>query len=1181
MQTLFGCLQQFLLILAVTSPVFGDNFTLGLLVPLTNPKGSFKGKLFAPAIASAVDDVNNSSDLLAGHHLSYIWNDTECKETKSLQALSHLINERKVSAIIGPGCSCQYEARYASAVDVPMISYMCNEPLTALLEKEKYATFAETVIKVEGHKLARGLIKLFQKFHWSEVAILYENATSYVNMKKVVVREFTSNGINVLTEKELLSDACYSFVKNNLSSCCDPPTRVTNVGDYMGNVFKELKSKCRILLYLSEFPVARQTLEYAHNQNMTQGDYAFVMLQLDLNQFKRNMDSPGQIYLILDLDKNKTCDYYEALESVVLVEVESELPDEQKSYKAFEKQVKEKYDSFKTNLTASLTEEEKTNPLSFHAYYLYDAVYQYAKALNKTLARGDDLTGKNIMRNLMNSTYKSKLGPSVFINENGSADVVNLRIVDIRWNKSVAPTKDCLYNNSGPIAKELGRINFSEEDTGIVVRTEEFQWPNGKGIPLSKPKCGFDGLECVTSTLSTAQYDRQDKGNAAVIAGVSAFAAITCIILLVNVIRQYMLKKEGDSLLWKMNYKDIRWVQTSSSVSSDMAEEEESLSMSRRTSNQFTFTNFGFYKENRVTVKQIGTKTIDLTKSILLELKQMRDFRHENFVQFYGATVDSPYICIVSAFFPRTLKEFLACSDVKLDKTFISSLVTDIVKGMAYLHSSDLKYHGSLKSSNCLIDSRWTLKISDYGLTMLRSKCNLSAKTGSEDLLWTAPELLRKHFSFPNSASRKKDRSYVNIQKADVYSFAIILQEFHTRKGPFSNNRNLCVKEILGRITEPEVPIFRPTVHNFIEEMEELRDLMKNCWEEDPDSRPDFTEIKKRINRILVAKGIKTNIFDSMIYMMENYANNLEDIVSERTSQLIEAKIETEDLLYKIFPRPVAEQLIKGKQVEAENFDEVSIYFSDIVGFTELSSESSPMQVVTLLNDLYTLFDDIISEYRVYKVETIGDAYMVVSGLPIKNGHDHAGEISRMALHLLDSVKEDFIVRHKPGYKLQLRIGIHSGPVVAGVVGSTMPRYCLFGDTVNTASRMESNGEAGMIHISEATKNVLEKLGGFTIRQRGEVHLKGKGQVTTYWLMEHKHRRQPTSPKRLRPKRHLFNSTSEGEGLKPCFITRSSSLRRSLKAASENPMTKIPIQVVDNGNKREKRKESTHSITSV
>ena len=100
--------------------------------------------------------------------------------------------------------------------------------------------------------------------------------------------------------------------------------------------------------------MARQTLEYAYNQGMTQGDYAFVMLQLDLERFKRNMDKPGQIHLLLDLDPDKTCDYYQALESVVLVEVQSKLPDEKKSYEAFEKKVKEKYDSFKTNLTASI-----------------------------------------------------------------------------------------------------------------------------------------------------------------------------------------------------------------------------------------------------------------------------------------------------------------------------------------------------------------------------------------------------------------------------------------------------------------------------------------------------------------------------------------------------------------------------------------------------------------------------------------------------------------------------------------------------------------------------------------------------------------------------------------------------------------------------------------------------------
>lgn len=134
-----------------------------------------------------------------------------------------------------------------------------------------------------------------------------------------------------------------------------------------------------------------------------------------------------------------------------------------------------------------------------------------------------------------------------------------------------------------------------------------------------------------------------------------------------------------------------------------------------------------------------------------------------------------------------------------------------------------------------------------------------------------------------------------------------------------------------------------------------------------------------------------------------------------------------------------------------------------------------------------------------FTVETIGDAYMVVSGLPIKNEYRHVGEIASMALELLQAVMNHRI-SHRPNETLKLRIGIHSGPVVAGVVGLTMPRYCLFGDTVNTASRMESCGEALKIHISPQCKELLDKLGGYITEKRGNIYMKGKGEVMTYWL---------------------------------------------------------------------------------
>ncbi|XP_052083499.1 atrial natriuretic peptide receptor 1-like [Mytilus californianus] len=176
-----------------------------------------------------------------------------------------------------------------------------------------------------------------------------------------------------------------------------------------------------------------------------------------------------------------------------------------------------------------------------------------------------------------------------------------------------------------------------------------------------------------------------------------------------------------------------------------------------------------------------------------------------------------------------------------------------------------------------------------------------------------------------------------------------------------------------------------------------------------------------------------------------------------KTEELDKEKQIAEDLLFKMIPKSVVSHLrSKHGHVFAETFDSVSIFFSDVVGFTEIAASSSPMQVVEFLNSMYSMFDERIDVYDVYKVETIGDAYMVASGVPNRNGLKHAEEIATMGIDLVASIKQ-LKIPHKKEEHIRIRVGIHTGPCVAGVVGIKMPRYCLFGDTVNTASRMESN----------------------------------------------------------------------------------------------------------------------------
>ena len=200
-----------------------------------------------------------------------------------------------------------------------------------------------------------------------------------------------------------------------------------------------------------------------------------------------------------------------------------------------------------------------------------------------------------------------------------------------------------------------------------------------------------------------------------------------------------------------------------------------------------------------------------------------------------------------------------------------------------------------------------------------------------------------------------------------------------------------------------------------------------------------------------------------------------------------------ERLLLNVLPRTVATELKETGSTTARRFDEVSVLFADIVGFTPLSATMEPEELVDRLNEVFTHFDSLAERYEVEKIRTIGDTYMVAAGIPVPRS-DHAHALAAMALDMLTFAA---------GSPMSFRIGINSGPAVAGVIGTRKFQYDVWGDTVNTASRMESHGEPGRIQISDATNDLIKN--DFATSRRGWIRVKGKGQLTTWWLEGARH----------------------------------------------------------------------------
>ncbi|KAH3863877.1 hypothetical protein DPMN_026882, partial [Dreissena polymorpha] len=943
---------------------------------------------------------------------------------------------------------------------------------------DKYPTFART--KPTDSQISRSVVSILKKFDWDKITFVHTDELELEHTAGTIFELLQNNGIEVTFRKTYKGPYFHEHTVN-------PFIRIV----------QETYVDTRIYVMLGQSYEFVGLMDHMYDRGLLETGEYFVV-GVHIGQYDPH---DAQLYFRgIFGEKDVRGVTQEAFKYFIGV-VHS--PPVYPEYDTFKRVVNRYLELPPFNFTNHYRDYGGLKKLKPETAYLYDAVWLYAKAVNECLAEGLNYTdGRLIISKIKGKSYKSAMGYILRINHLGDSEG-NYSLVarDILRDDS---TREALAQNTTQYGiYPVGVFRLNEDvfalPTYHFYEGRSIQWPNGKS-PIDEPECGFRGEKCIPEKTHTRE----------ILSGVAGGLVLIVSIVGYLVYRNWKYENELASLLWKLDYKDIDFKDHFAGTMSSKCGPKGRRTAVVRVNSQMSlvsqgdfefrqlFTCVATYKGMVVAVRKIRKKHIELTRNVKKELKVMRDLRHENINPFIGACVDTPQIFVVTAYCSKgSLQDILENEDIQLDDMFRASLVFDIIRGMAYLHDSEVRSHGKLKSSNCVVDSRWVLKITDFGLHEFldgEDEEDEGDFAKYRNLLWKAPELLRMERS-PRRGT----------QEGDVYSFAIILYEIHGRKGPFGD-LELSPTCIVTRVTSGrgDVP-FRPHLGDLLTTSKLVTDVIRDCWDEEPSRRPDFKTIRSRLKPI--QKGMRPNILDNMISIMEKYASNLEALVEERTDQLREEKKKTEEILLQMLPKAVTEQLKRGKVVEAEQFDCVTIYFSDICGFTALSAYSTPMQVVNLLNDMYTLFDSIIENYDVYKVETIGDAYMVCSGLPKRNGINHAGEIASMSLHLLKAIKQ-FKIRHRPDDTIKLRIGIHSGPCVAGVVGLKMPRYCLFGDTVNTASRMESNGLPLKIHCSVPCKRLLDLLGGYIVRERGIVSMKGKGEVLTFWLLgENKQRR--------------------------------------------------------------------------
>ncbi|XP_055355070.1 atrial natriuretic peptide receptor 1-like [Paramacrobiotus metropolitanus] len=460
-----------------------------------------------------------------------------------------------------------------------------------------------------------------------------------------------------------------------------------------------------------------------------------------------------------------------------------------------------------------------------------------------------------------------------------------------------------------------------------------------------------------------------------------------------------------------------------------------------------------------------------------------------NICQFFGLaiTASTTGVYCISAVMESPSRGALPDvfdSSVSRDPTMQSSLVLDYIEAVQYVHSSSLQYHGRISVLTCWVDKHFTLKLAHLGSEKIRHNLcqanrdlttNLCQNVIGESVYWSPPGTTA-------SADNKSQ------QMVDIFSSGLVIYDILTAG-------NIFAKIIAAAQDSPSFP----EVLDLCLDAPDIPDILRLCLSADPLQRPDAARLRRemvQINPLLAPNKKKTTLFDKIYKRLERYAMELEGQVATRTWELKEEMEKCDAIISQFLPKSVAKQLRAGEKVSAEIFESVTVLFADLYGFADFIKSSSPEMTISLIAATEAFIDRLSTECEVYKVEAVMDSFMVASGLPERIGKNHIQRMAGFVIKLMEAKHQSTFLLN-----LQFKIGMHSGPCAAGLMGLKRPRYCLFGDTINMASRMCSHGLPGHIHLSPHSQALLENFRQFAVESRGLQAIKGKDTMTTYWLL--------------------------------------------------------------------------------